>query len=79
MVPAIKIPPVHKLASVPAGEVVTWQLAFKVLCFGRLSVQAIILLPAKVAVLPGTDISRKKQNFELHHGALGLERRLSLM
>ncbi len=53
MVPAIKLPPVHKLASIPAGEALTWRLGFKVLGFGRLSVQAFILLPARVAVLPG--------------------------
>lgn len=55
VVPAIKMPPVHKLSSVPAGESVKWRLAFTVLGFGRLTVQAFILLPAKVSVLPGED------------------------
>lgn len=53
MVPTIRILPVHKLASLPAGEALTWQLAFKVLSFSRLSIQASVLLPAHVAVLPG--------------------------
>ncbi len=53
MVPTIKMPPVHKLSSIPAAESVTWRLTFTVLGFGRLTVQAFILLPAKVSVLPG--------------------------
>lgn len=55
MVPTIKMPPVHKLASISAGEAVSWRLAFTVLGFGRLTVQAFVLLPAKVSVLPGED------------------------
>ena len=79
MVPSIKIPPMHKLALVPAGEAVTWRLGFKVLSFGRLSVQTFILLPAKVAVLPGANYKQRRQSCGMQSGAVGLERDSSVM
>lgn len=53
VVPAIKLPAVHPLAAMPAGEAVTWRLSFRIISFGRITLQAFLLLPAKVAVLPG--------------------------
>lgn len=49
----MRVPPVHKLPAVPAGEAVTWRLGFRVLGFGTLTFQAFVMLPAKSAVLPG--------------------------
>jgi len=52
-VAALKAPAVHKLAAIPAGESMTWQATYRVTCFDRISLQALILLPAKCAVQPG--------------------------
>ena len=53
MVPAMKIPAVHTLVPIPAGEAVSWRLSFRLVSFGRVTLQAFLLLPAKCAVLPG--------------------------
>jgi hypothetical protein len=59
-VPLIKIPPLHRLACVPAGEAVAWRLSFRIVGFSRITLQAFILLPAKVAVMPGIGVTAKR-------------------
>lgn len=54
LVPDVRLPPMHHLAPLPAGESVTWDVSFRVAAFGRLRIQPLLTLPAKSAVLPGT-------------------------
>ncbi|KAK9811481.1 hypothetical protein WJX72_004659 [[Myrmecia] bisecta] len=57
MIPASRQPPQYKLAVVPSGEGVRWQMSLSVTDFGRLTVQPFVHLPAKAAMLPGDDPS----------------------
>jgi hypothetical protein len=52
-VAAVRSPAVHKLATIPAGEAVTWRTSFRITSFDRISLQAFILLPAMCIVQPG--------------------------
>jgi hypothetical protein len=53
LLPLIRVPAVHKLPALPAGEAATWRLDFRILGTAPLSFQAFVHLPAKSAVLPG--------------------------
>lgn len=52
-VAAVRAPAVHNMATIPAGEAVTWRANFRVTSFDRISLQAFLLLPVKCIVQPG--------------------------
>ena len=53
MVPEAKQPPAYKLATLPAGESVTWRFTVRITGFGRVSVQPFISVPAQISLDPG--------------------------
>lgn len=53
MVPEAKQPPAYKLAVLPAGQSVVWRFTVRIIGFGRVAVQPLILIPAKVPMDSG--------------------------
>ncbi|KAK9844880.1 hypothetical protein WJX74_008085 [Apatococcus lobatus] len=52
-----KAAPLVRVPVLAAGDTTTWQAAFRICGFGRLTIQPYISLPAQAAMLPGDDPS----------------------
>lgn len=62
LMPDVRLPPVHRVSPLPAGESAAWEVSLRVTAFGRLRVQPLLTLPARSATLPGAPSTRFAKN-----------------